>query len=532
MNLLSFFNNFKKDSSFKNNRNIFVGNISLDSLPVSDLKKIPGLFKRVLHKRIDKFYPDEKRVITRFFEINDRKNLESVIKRVLGLDEAAAIAKFKEVMSEFSRRHKSIEEIFLRNFGRVEKYVTSLSGPISQERKLLIGAFFTMEYSNESTSLFNPSVVIYPRQNDLKKGQIRVVFSFRATGEGHISSLVFRSAIIEKNDDIYLEPISRFVSTPIVNMDPTYDKNCFAAKLNEIGALDATAVSIMGNLPEMFTYSSLIEEIEKRSLSITEEDRSSVTTSLVKIKWLADSNYEVFFPPDQLLSERVIFPVSPTESNGIEDARFVRFMGDDGGIIYYATYTAYNGSNILPQILETKDFHHFKMSTLNGPFAKDKGMALFPRKLKGQYAMISRIDDQNLYLMYSDNIYFWHEAVKFEEPLEPWEFIKIGNCGSPIETKEGWILLTHGVGPMRKYCIGVELLDLDNPSRVIARLRQPLLSPTEEEREGYVPNVVYSCGSIIINNKLIIPYASSDSVSSIAVMSLDELLDKLLGRRK
>jgi predicted GH43/DUF377 family glycosyl hydrolase len=244
-----------------------------------------------------------------------------------------------------------------------------------------------------------------------------------------------------------------------------------------------------------------------------------------------ESNYEIFFPPGQLISERVIFPLSQNESNGVEDARFVRFVDDEGSVTYYATYTAYNGREILPQLIETPDFHHFKVSTLNGPMARNKGMALFPRKINGRYAMITRSDGENLYLSYSNNIHFWFEGVKIEAPENSWELVQIGNCGSPLETKKGWLMLTHGVGPMRKYCIGVSLLDLNDPAKIIGRLDEPLLMPREEERAGYVPNVVYSCGSIILNGELIIPYAISDSESHVASIPVDELLEKLLKPR-
>ncbi len=464
MGIFSFLAKSKELSSFDDPHNIFVGNINLDGPLHNDIKEIPEILKRILHKRIDKFTPDKRRVITRFLDIRDPEHLHNIINRVLCLDKDAVAKEIKQVMKDFSGRHKSVEEIFMQNFAMVEKHVNEIDPSISKERKLLIGSLFTMEYSNESTSLFNPSVIIYPKQNDMKSGQTRVIFSFRATGEGHISSIVFRSAIIEKNNDVYIEPVSRYVSTVMPNI-------------------------------------------------------------------VSHSDYEISFPKDQMISERVIFPVTADESHGIEDARFVRFINDDGSHIYYATYTAYNGCAIRPMLLETKDFHHFKMNAFQGTYATDKGMALFPRKIGGKYAMIGRFDGENLFMMYSTDILSWNETTKFMIPMEPWEYTKIGNCGSPIETKEGWILLTHGVGPMRKYSIGVALLDKDDPSKVIARLKDPLISPNEREREGYVPNVVYSCGALLLNGKLIIPYAAADSVSSIAVISLAELLDKLLNRK-
>ncbi len=239
---------------------------------------------------------------------------------------------------------------------------------------------------------------------------------------------------------------------------------------------------------------------------------------------LAQSNYEVQFAPDSRLSERVLFPATPSQSNGIEDARFVLFQNEDGTKTYYATYTAYDGKMILPQFIETPDFLHFKFITLNGPAVENKGMALFPRKINGRYAMLGRQDYENLYLMFSDNLHFWDETQLLIEPEFPWEFIQMGNCGSPIETEAGWLVLSHGVGAMRKYCIGAFLLDLDDPAKVVGRLREPLIKPNENEREGYVPNVVYSCGSFLFGRQLILPYAMSDSATTFATVALDDLL--------
>ena len=244
---------------------------------------------------------------------------------------------------------------------------------------------------------------------------------------------------------------------------------------------------------------------------------------LEAVSWLANSNYELKFQPDHRISERLIFPVSENESSGIEDARFVQFFNDNGQVVYFATYTAYNGT-ILPQLIETKDFITFNVLTLNGKAVQNKGMALFPRKIGGRYAMLSRQDGENNHIMFSDNIHFWQTSQIIQEPEHAWEFIQIGNCGSPLETDEGWLVLTHGVGPMRQCCIGAILLDLENPNKIIARLDDPLLTPHEEEREGYVPNVVYSCGAIIHNNELVIPYAMSDSNSGIATVDVRELI--------
>jgi predicted GH43/DUF377 family glycosyl hydrolase len=488
-----------------------------DPVPVSKI------FKRFINRRLEKISPDQTRVISRLFKPKNENQVKNIINRIMSLEESKANSILTQILAEFSRRHRNIEEILITNFNEIAKYIPDRVS-LSKQRKLLIGSYFTMEYSIESVALFNPSIVIYPKQNNLKKGETRVIFSFRATGEGHISSIVFRSAVIDKNNGILLEHVNRYVDTPKMILNPVYDKALFERKLKDMGFSNDVTGAIFSRLKDNFSFNELQDIIHK----IKKENTLTQTEETIdRIIWLAKCNYEVEFPPEHLISERVLFPGSPNESNGLEDARFVRFMDDDGKITYYATYTAYNGLDILPQLIETKDFHHFKMSTLNGTMARNKGMALFPKKIDSNYAMVSRIDGENLYLMYSDNIHSWDEAVKMKQPENPWEFIQIGNCGSPIETEKGWILLTHGVGPMRKYCIAAMLLDLKDPSKVIGRLNEPLITPSEEDREGYVPNVVYSCGSIILNNDLIIPYASSDSVSHIAIISVDELLNKM-----
>jgi predicted GH43/DUF377 family glycosyl hydrolase len=352
---------------------------------------------------------------------------------------------------------------------------------------------------------------------------MRFVMSLRATGEGHISSIVFRSGVLDQNNKFLFDPISHFVETPVLELDPVFKLNPFQRKLIEMGANNEISTYVFSQLSEDFTYTDLLQ---KMSALCREQrfDKTNQSRTFEIIRWLADSNYEVTFHDDHRISERVIFPVSKNESRGIEDARFVQFYDDNGDVVYYATYTAYNGFSILPQLIETKDFIKFNVLTLNGNAAQNKGMALFPRKIGGFFAMLSRQDGENNHIMFSDNIHFWQKSQIIQEPELPWEFIQIGNCGSPLETDEGWIVLTHGVGPMRQYCIGAMLLDLENPTKVIARLDEPLLTPNEKEREGYVPNVVYSCGALIHNNVLIIPYAMSDINSGIATVIVKELL--------
>jgi predicted GH43/DUF377 family glycosyl hydrolase len=291
----------------------------------------------------------------------------------------------------------------------------------------------------------------------------------------------------------------------------------------ELGLGNSFIEQAMSVLNQEFT----LEQLETSLHAALRENRTQyqVLAPIVEgVITLAKSNYQITYRPEHGLSERLIFPFGPTETNGIEDARFVEFQEDDGLTRYYATYSAYDGKMILPQLLETEDFFRFKMHTLNGPAIANKGLALFPRKINGQYAMLSRQDGENIFLMYSDMLYFWHTKEIISKPTFPWEFVQQGNCGSPIETEAGWLVLSHGVGPLRKYSIGAFLLDRDNPSRLIGRLKQPLLTPNENEREGYVPNVVYSCGAVVHNGQLILPYAMSDYATTFGTISINKLL--------
>jgi predicted GH43/DUF377 family glycosyl hydrolase len=430
----------------------------------------------------------------------------------------------QSVLRDFSDRHMDLEGALIRHYDRIEALIGNAEN-FSRERKLLLGSFFTKEYSIESVAFFNPSIVQHPNQDDLPEGFLRVISSFRAVGEGHISSLTFRSGILDRKDNLMMEPVSPFLETPTVALNPTYDKKVFLMILKDELDCNDIVYQLFDNLPDQFRFDQLKKRIEefKAEQVLSSERRETVEM----IYWIARSNFVQSFRAESRLSERVIFPTGRNESNGIEDARFVRFVDDDGDIRYYAAFTAYNGRNILPMLLETRDFLKFKMLTLNGDAVRDKGMALFPRKINGKYMMISRQDGENLYIMSSDHIHLWESTQILKIPQYSWEFVQIGNCGSPLETKDGWLLLTHGVGAMRKYCIGASLLDLNDPSRVIGQLEEPIIIPNEYEREGYVPNVVYTCGSIIHNNTLVIPYAVSDTTSGIATIELKALLEKL-----
>ena len=465
------------------------------------------------------------RVITRLHLPDNPQRISKIIQRIVDLPPTETKELLAQILLGFSNRHKDIGRIFELHMSEVKDYVPQ-NIILSETQRAVIGAYFTMEYSIESAALFNPSIVPHPDQSHLDKGSLRFIMSLRATGEGHISSIVFRSGVIDAHSTFLFDPLSDHVVTPAIHLDPTYDRYFFRLKLNEMAAGNEVTAHLLNQLPESFSYHRLKKEIGALLTNpVFPVARQNETFEM--IFWLANSNYTLSFEHNDLVSERVIFPVSKNESRGIEDARFVQFFNDDGQVTYYASYTAYNGVTILPQLIETRDFINFNILTLNGKAVQNKGMALFPRKIDDRYVMLSRQDGENNRIMFSDNIHFWQESEIVQEPQYPWEFIQLGNCGSPLETSEGWIVLTHGVGPMRQYCIGAILLDLENPTKIIARLEVPLLAPHEEEREGYVPNVVYSCGAMIHNNALVIPYAMSDTVSGIATVEVNDLITSM-----
>ena len=473
------------------------------------------------------FTPDSKRVVTRYF-MNGKQRTQKMVSHIMLLDEKEVKSTLEQTLREFARRHRNITKVFYKHCEKIRGIIESMQidySNLSDERKMLIGSYCTMEYSIESAAFFNPSIVEDFDQSDLEAGEKRVIISFRATGEGHISSIVFRRGILDKNNDLRVMKIGKNIDKAEVVHKTYYNKQRFMTKLEEMHTGDKYFSSVMQDLPEEFEYLVLKDLVDKTlsDKTIRQEKR----TALEEIIWLADSFYDLQFKHDSDITERVIFPISESESRGIEDARFVRFIDDDGSDRVIATYTAYNGHAILPKLISTEDFYTFRVMPLHGAGAQNKNLALFPRKIKGKYAMLSRIDGVNNYLMFSDRPTQWNNPILLQEPRYTWEFTQIGNCGSPLWTSEGWLVITHGVGAMRRYCIGASLFDLDDPSKEIGRLKEPLLSPLEDEREGYVPNVVYSCGSIIHNNSLILPYAVSDYSSTYCVVDLIDLLDAL-----
>lgn len=406
--------------------------------------------------------PNNNRVILRPFEPLNKVRIKKIIERINDLTEEEVIQEYESVKKLYSFRHKNIEKFFIKRYNEVKKY-SSINGNISEIKKLLIGSYFSNEYSLESTALFNPSMIWHPDQSNLPNDKKRFIISLRATGEGHVSSIVFRSGVIDSQNRIEL-------------------------------------------------------------------DEASIYAEMPSIKLISDEIYEANFE-DIDISERTLFPQLDSEMNGMEDTRFVLFTEDNGEKNYYATYCAYDGKNISMQLLKTKDFMNFTIAKLKGSEVQNKGMALFPRKINGKYAMLSRQDNENNFIMFSDNLYEWNTKQLLMEPKYSWEFFQIGNCGSPIETEKGWLCLSHGVGPTRRYSIGAFLLDKDDPTKLIGRLKTPLLEAKEEQRDGYVPNVVYSCGGVINGNYLVFPYAISDYASSFAYVDVNELLDKLINEK-
>ncbi len=417
--------------------------------------------------------PDPTRVVVRPFrpsveprDLNptDKTRANHLVGRVLGLEADAVEQQLKEVLENFEGRHRNLLEIFEARAVEMEEALEP-HALLTKSQRYLVGAYFLHEYSFEASALFNPSIVRHPDQSGAPAGGCRFILSLRAVGEGHISSLTFRSGSIAADGSVAIDPPARLASIP---------------------------------------------KIRKRTSRINGDE------------------IEVIFRPEEDLSERVIFPITDAQANGIEDARFVEFE-DDGRKTFYATYTAYSGRAIRSELLETTDFQTFRMTPLSGTATYNKGMGLFPRKINGRYAMIGRQDNENLHLIFSDDLHTWNGGLSFIQPAYPWEFVQIGNCGSPIELDEGWLVLTHGVGPVRKYSIGAVLLDKKDPARVLARAREPLVRPDPTERAGYVPNVVYTCGAMRHGERIILPYAISDTFSNFATIRISALLGALAG---
>jgi predicted GH43/DUF377 family glycosyl hydrolase len=468
--------------------------------------------------------PDPSRTILRPFLPATDPRATKLVERVLGLTDDEVSSLLASITDKLAENRADLYDAFSEHYQTIAERI-AIPGDPSPEMRNLIGAYFTMEYAFESAALCNPSIVPSVSQDGLAPGEVRFFMSLRAIGEGHISSIVFRRGVIDAEGDVRIEPIDSCHRAVERYENQQFERDAFRTRLIEMGGYGRDSEDIFDKLPAVFTTDELSGTL--RQIRSTAGDNRELLRTADNMLWLAKSNYEIRLPPGSDLTGFVLFPISEAESNGMEDMRLVQFIDNSGQAGYFGTYTAYNGSQILPQIIQATSPTSAVVHTLAGKCAQNKGLALFPRLIGGCYAMIGRLDGENLFLMKSRDISFWNDAVQIQQPRAPWEFVQIGNCGSPIETDAGWLLLTHGVGPMRRYCIGASLLDRDDPSKVIAQLPHPLLEPTEQESSGYVPNVVYSCGGMVHNGHLVIPYGISDAATGFAVVSLDEVLGRL-----
>ncbi len=470
-----------------------------------------------LNKYPIRLYASAKDVITSFLYLPGNNRVKNIVKHIQNLDDKQVDLYLKEVMKNFAGRHRNIEKTFLNHYRRIQDQHAKSFEHFSDKKKLLLGAFFTKEYSFQAAALFNPSIVPHPNQDNLKAGDQRFIMSLRATGEGHISSIVFKTGIVNKKN-ITLDKEAAYFSSLERKPDTVYTKDFISKRAATFPSFNAAVLDV---LPNLFTYteahvifksSSPHHPLHKHSIEIIEN--------------ILDTNYGLENSADIPITEKVIFPNAKAEKMGMEDTRFVLFK-DGNESYYYGTYTAYDGRNIKTQLIETRDFNEFRIRTLYGAAISNKGMALFPEKVNGKYVMISRQGGEKIYIMFSDDLYVWSDFKLLMEPHYTWELLQLGNCGSPVKTNKGWLLLTHGVGAMRTYVISAILLDLNDPAKIIGRLNRPLIEADENDREGYVPNVVYTCGLMCHNDLLIIPYAVSDSATAFATIKLDDLLNEI-----
>lgn len=468
--------------------------------------------------------PDPSRVLSRFFSA-DEEQARRRIARIMTLSEDQVECILSDMDQHYASKHGDLDQIWQEHFHRVEAMLPADCPSPTPARQQLIGAYFTMDYALEAAALFNPSIVEALDQQGVEPGSTRFAMSLRAVGEGHLSSIVMRIGMVDAHNNITLEEPAKTRRALKEEPNPEFRTDMVRRTLQELGALSPLAEKVLDRAGEMVSLAEINAELERaKDEAPSLEEWQQTRDNLVS---LMESNRRLIVPRASDLSSLVIFPVSQNESRGIEDLRLVRFHEDDGSIIICGTYSAFNGYTTFPTMLFIRGNGIVQTHTMSGRQVKNKGMALFPRKINGRYVMSGRLDGENLFILESDNPLVWNEGRLSQEPKYWWQFSVIGNCGSPIETEDGWLLLTHGVGPMRQYCIGAMLLDLDDPARVIGQLMEPLLMPTEAERVGYVPNVVYTCGAMVHNESLIIPYAVSDLLTTFARVDLQELLSAL-----
>jgi predicted GH43/DUF377 family glycosyl hydrolase len=472
---------------------------------------------------------DPSRVVTQLFvpgqegfELQDSR-AGAVLSRILALDDGEVRAALDDVIARFDGRHRDLGGIFGRHAHELADRLNP-QRKLSEQRMLLLGAAFTSEYAIEGAALCNPSIVAHPDQAGTAAGSLRFVMSVRGIGEGHRSSIGFRTGVVDAAGGVTVDERAAYATSGVA-VPALLDAATFRIELTRLYNAGEAADYVFDALDEQFTRADLDEQLERLESHRSTRGRAKRTISLIRT--IADRTYSVEFADHTPLSERVLCPAMDAEAAGMEDARFVRFVDDDGSVTFHATYTAYSGSMISQQLLETNDFRHFRSVPLVGRAAANKGLALFPRRIKGRFAAMSRSDRETNTVAYSDQLAVWTEAFPCQQPTEAWEVLQLGNCGPPIETDEGWLVLTHGVGPMRTYSIGALLLDLDDPTRIVGRLRQPLVSPAADEQDGYVPNVVYSCGALVHADTLVLPYGIGDAAIGFATASVPDLLAAL-----
>lgn len=475
---------------------------------------------------------DPHRVLCRLFIpgeeelIRGTSRARELVARCMALTEEQVHETLERTLLDFSSRHRNLERHLQEHYAAVETLVEG-TGTTSPARRTLIGAYLTQEYAFESTAYFNPSLTIHPDQSGSQSGELRVIMSVRAVGEGHISSLVFRTGTLRPDGDILIDPPSRFASTRATRFTALRSRVLHQAA-TDAGIDSADLQFVLGMLPDTFTPEDLISRLNALPHPTPVEDHTLLTELLQS---LSTSSYEVDFDPSTDLSERVLWPTSTDERRGIEDARFTRFTDERGSVLYRASYTGFDGTRVVSRILETEDFRIFTSMPLSGIAVRNKGVAFFPRLIEGTHMALSRWDRETNSIAYSSDGYHWDDYVTFHVATEPWELIHVGNCGPPLETDDGWLVLTHGAGPMRRYVIGAILLDLQDPTKVIATYPGPLIAPQEDERNGYVPNVVYSCGGLIYRGTLVLPYGVSDCATRIARINVDALLGHMAPTR-
>ncbi len=468
--------------------------------------------------------PDPERVILRFFApgLEDAGPGDSraaqVIARIRALSDVDAADAMRSLEERFSGRHADLTETFDRHATLAGS--RSATDP-SQQRSRLLGATFTHEYAIEAAALCNPSIVAHPLQPG--NGEVAFVLSTRGIGEGHRSSIGFRTGAVAADGRIRIDPPGPQPRT--ADAEPTtHHRGVLHRKLRALNDDHENAAFVLNPLPEHFSDDQLRQRLA--ALAADAATRRHTTTTIANLELLAQCSYRVEFPPSTDLSERVLWPQSPVETHGMEDARFVEIT-DGSAPRYCATYTAYDGSTTNQNLLTTEDFVSFEMSPMAGAAAHGKGLALFPRRVGGRFVAMSRADRETNSIAYSDDLRCWDSATTIQTPRRPWEALQLGNCGSPIETPAGWLVLTHGVGPMRTYSIAAILLDLHEPHRVLGSLEQPLLTPPADRPGGYVPNVVYTCGALAVGDLLMIPYGIGDRTIAVATLSLSALLDAM-----